>query len=164
MKKEKVVGESKFHRGSRNSALEILKPLGLSEPRAEEIVDTYLKDKDETTRKIHETPSEKYLVEVIKGKGRFTMTFYAIDEEEKEKQIAKFGIDKMMRKKRQVWAIDGVEVAINEVEGLGGVFIEFQGENVEDLAKYLDRLGVKEQELISKPYSRLNDLELENTI
>jgi adenylate cyclase class IV len=162
MEKVKIVRELKFHRGSFDSALVTLKPLRLGESKTEEIIDTYLKDKKDVTRKIYEELSKTYLAEVIKGKGRFTMSFYVINEDEKEKLIGKFGVDKTMRKKRQVWVIDGVEVATDEVEGLSGVFIEIQGTDFEELLKYLDRLGVKEQELISKPYSRLSDQELEN--
>lgn len=151
---QKSFFEYKTRMDSQEKAERLLRPLNLGAPRISHVRDTYLVPESENIEKIYEADGKIFYVVVTPMNGGFLMDQIEIDPQNKEDMLKRRKIEKVMRKTRQVWYIDDLEVVIDRVEFLHGVFIEVQGPNGENTKKFLIDLGIKESAILTKPYNK----------
>ncbi len=131
-----------------------LKLLNLGEPNVKNIVDTYFVTDSNTTEKIYVSGAKIFHTIVISTKDGFEMKAEPISQEVKEKLLKEKQLDKVMKKHRKVWEVNGIDVAIDEVEELG-TFIEFQGRERQKVLDLIRSLGISEKQFIKTPYNKL---------
>ncbi|HUD09423.1 MAG TPA: hypothetical protein VMR77_01285 [Patescibacteria group bacterium] len=146
--------EFKIKASSAGDTKNKLGALVLGEPKVRNVIDTYLITSSGETEKIYESGDKIFHTVVRKTKDGFEMDAKLIDTAEKQRLLNNNKTDKIIRKQRTIWNVDGIDVAIDEVESLG-VFIEFQGRNLQKLLDFIKSLGFSPEDFTLQPYNKL---------
>lgn len=147
--------EYKFRSHSSAEAEKILDKLKLDKPTTQNVIDTYLISDGNKTKKIYEADGKNFLITVIRKSDGFVMNQEEITIEDKDILIGQSRVDRVIRKNRKIWKLNKAEVALDQIEGLKGIFIELQGSDKRYLLKLLSILGIKKSDLINLPYNKL---------
>ena len=131
-----------------------LKTIIFGEPKIRDVLDTYLVSDSGVAEKIYEANNKIFHTTVKKTADGFMMESNLISEEEKVRLLSTHKIDKAMKKQRTIWEVDGMQIAIDDVENLG-IFIELQGRDKQKLLEFIKSLGFSPEQFILQPYNKL---------
>jgi adenylate cyclase class IV len=146
--------EFKIKVASEDEAKNKLGSLTFGEPRVIDVIDTYLITSPGATEKIYESGDKIFYTVVRKTKDGFEMDAQLIGEAEKQRLLNENKTDKVFKKQRRIWNVDGIDVVIDRVEGLGA-FIEFQGRDKQKLLDFIKSLGFSPEDFVLQPYNKL---------
>lgn len=142
--------EYKVRKNSLAEAQKMLESLNLGKPTVSHVIDAYLVSESSNIEKIHDEDGILFFVIIIPISNGSLITKNQLNLQEQEDILRHRQIEKVMKKTRWIWNVDGLEVAINQVEEFDGVFIEVQGKTQEQVGRFLLTHEINERELLTK--------------
>jgi len=135
---------------------ENLKKLGAKFSEEINVVDTYFKQSSGEVLKITEDNRGNFLVNLKSEDGKFNIVKYEkIDNVEKLKKelMNKFGVKRILKKKRRFFDFGNYTININLIEDVGE-FLIVEGENLSPEI-ITEKLGIKNPEFITVSFDEL---------
>lgn len=130
----------------------LIDKLKLANPQKIDESDSYLKrTKKEQTEKITKTGEQLVYEIIVKEDHIFNIQQKKITKKEQSALIKKHGSDVTINKRRDLYSLEGVEVAIDHVEDIG-TFIELQSRDKGEVEKIAKKLGFSSSQYIEHPY------------